>query len=219
MNNNDFLNFKNIFILSISASPLLIAFYSLIYISSSTMAEYSNLVISIATVIATFIHFSSTKQQQIERRLEAEKQRKDRLWSINKDMLLGLSDSLSKVIDANSYEICEHELKYIGQGAYLYTLGDKPSVEVYQQFHERVNFALRVYKLLMKPTLAKKLESLVNTHHRLQRETTEMEISTIEAMEEMDELYKEALYELQEFILDISGVADMHITQHSDEAA
>ena len=44
-----------------------------------------------------------------------------------------------------------------------------------------------------------------------------MEISTIEAMEEIDELYKDALYELQEFILDISGVVDMRITPLSDE--
>ncbi|HDC4322875.1 hypothetical protein QK281_07965 [Aeromonas hydrophila] len=212
MNNHDYLSFKSILILSIAVSPLMITFYSLIYISSSKMAEYSNLVISIATVIATFIHFSSSKQQQIDRRLEAEKQRKDRLWDINKEMLLGLSDAFSKVIDANFYELCEHELKSIGHEEYLYTLGEKPSVEVYQQLDEKISFALRVYKPLMKSTLVKKIEQIVATDRRLQRETYEGEIGTIEAMEEINELYKDVLSDIQEFILDISGVAEMRLT-------
>ncbi|TNY94272.1 hypothetical protein CGK58_24740, partial [Vibrio parahaemolyticus] len=52
-----------------------------------------NVVIAIATVIATAIHFDSQR-----------KQRKDRIWDMNKNVLLDLAHALSEVIEATEDE-------------------------------------------------------------------------------------------------------------------
>lgn len=217
MKNNDYLSLKNVFILSVAASPLLITIYFLIYISSAKMAEYSNLVISIATVFATLIHYSSTKQQQIERRFEAEKQRKDRLWDINKDILLDLLDAVTKVIDACNYELEKRNLSSSGNGTFIDELGEPPADDVYRKFKDKLDFTLRVYKPLMNTMLVEECETLINTDFALKRAVEEMEMEVDEAIEEITRSYEKVLYELQEFILDISGVAEMTLKSNSNK--
>lgn len=87
------------------------------------MSVVTNLVIAAATVMATTIHFSSIRQQ-----------RKDRLWDINKPILLGLSKSLSAVIKASEFYLQEeYACQYIDDAP---SQKNKPGPNVYKQFDQ-----------------------------------------------------------------------------------
>lgn len=121
-----------------------VGFVSLVFFLVSDtnfdMSVVTNFIIAAATVMATIIHFSSIRQQ-----------RKDRLWDINKPILLGLSKSLSAVIKASEYYLQEeYARQYIEDTP---NPNDQPDHNVYREFDKKREYALEVYKALMNKEL------------------------------------------------------------------
>lgn len=148
----------------------------------------TNIIIAIATVVATAIHFDSQKKQRL-----------DRVWDINKGVLLDLTHSLSEAIEATEIEI---------QNCYSYhdeQVETKPYV--WRNLDEKINYMLNVYGPLVSPNLL----SAIN-HHRLvnreiSRQVNQNDLDISEAYETMLKEHK-ALYEqLLSFIAKISGVS------------
>lgn len=211
---------KDTFVLGIAITPLIIIIYAWTSESSSKMSDYSNVIIAIATIVATYIHITSEKRRILERlsdidkqredqRQENEKRRKERLWDINKKMLLDLSDALSKVIHANNYEIDKHTLSSSGNGEDVDQLGEEPDGAIYPHFDKTLDYAVRVYKPLMNKSLIEKCDNLVRTNNNFKIATKEMEMEVIDAIEQINALYEDVLHDLQEYIIDISGIGEM----------
>ncbi len=95
-----------------------------------------NIVIASSTAIAAAIHFDAVR-----------KQRKDRIWEINKNHLLGLLESLSEVIELTS-ELADFELE-VQQG--IANSADRPndSTDKYRKLSKHLNDALNVYEPLL----------------------------------------------------------------------
>lgn len=212
MRENNYINRKDVFVFSVAASPLLITFFILMKSLNINIGEMSNAIIAIATIVATSIHLSSARQQKLDRIYDAEKRRKDRLWDINKNILLELSDALHIVISAFEYTLQEHELSSSGKGSYIHYLGPKPSPEIYKDLEEKLKHTTRVYKGIMNEVLIENCNELINANHLLNIETSDGDISVIDAIDSMLIKYKDFSVELQKFITDVSGVADMKIS-------
>lgn len=94
-----------------------------------------NIVIAVATIFAVAIHFDSVR-----------KQRRDRVWEINKDNLLNLSKALSDSININS-KLSEQEFNKM-QGIPDETCTDG-AYEINNAFQQSLSVSLNVYKPLL----------------------------------------------------------------------
>ena len=95
-----------------------------------SLTVITNIIIATATVVATTIHFDSQR-----------KQRADRLWDINKNVLLELAHCLQDAIEATEAEIhnCySHPEEHIAIKA-----------SAWKNLDEKINYALNVYRPLM----------------------------------------------------------------------
>lgn len=149
---------------------------------------FTNLVIAVATIVATLIHYDSQR-----------KQRTDRIWDINKGILLDLTHALSKAIEATEIEI---------QNAYSY-----PSEEISSKKHdwneldEKINYVLNVYS----PLIDADLKSALNRHKKTANQISwcvdHEDLDSSSAYEEMLREHTELYEKLLSFIAKISGVS------------
>ncbi|MFA0080384.1 hypothetical protein AB4427_20055 [Vibrio artabrorum] len=113
---------------------------------SIDIAVITNIVIAFATVVATAIHFNSVRLQ-----------RRDRIWEINKDNLLALSETLSQVIKQSEARI-EYEF-YLSLGVDADTLPPvKPDVGEYERFTKALESSINVYKPMLSSAFVEKLD-------------------------------------------------------------
>lgn len=113
---------------------------------SIDIAVITNIVIAFATVVATAIHFNSVRLQ-----------RRDRIWEINKDNLLALSETLSQVIKQSEARI-EYEF-YLSLGVDADTLPPvKPDVGEYERFTKTLESSINVYKPMLSSAFVEKLD-------------------------------------------------------------
>ncbi|WP_205343116.1 hypothetical protein [Denitrificimonas caeni] len=152
------------------------------------MSVITNIIIAAATVIATAIHFDSQRKQRI-----------DRIWDINKSILLDLTYSLSEAMEATEIEI---------QNRYSY---DDEQVatkhHVWSELNEKINYMLNVYGSLV----SSELLSSINHHKQVSRKISSQVnyeyLDTTTAYEEMLIEHKALYGKLLSFIAKISGVS------------
>ncbi|WP_038247092.1 hypothetical protein [Ghiorsea bivora] len=146
-----------------------------------------NFIIAFATCTATAIHFDSIK-----------KQRRDRIWDINKSILLDLTHALSEVIKETELAI-DDELDY-----------KSPPREnrghVFRSLEEKIDYALNVYKPLMNTELANNLKDHKAFSDKITEEVNYAHLDHIDAYEAMLKEYKSLYGKLINFIASISGV-------------
>ena len=177
-----------------------ISFVSLVFILISNididMALITNIVIASATVVATAIHLDSTK-----------KQRRDRVWEINKDMLLNLAHSLSLVINASEYY---SEIEYNRQREInAPPRGRKPKEDVYENFHNNQEQVLNVYRTLMNKELILNIEASKKKNDDIFEALDHDAIDVEDAYDASIVSYKELQNNLNTFITEISGVKNI----------
>ncbi|MBD1390660.1 hypothetical protein IC617_14575 [Neiella sp. HB171785] len=156
----------------------------------------TNIIIALATVIATVIHFSSIKQQ-----------RKDRLWDINKPILLDLSHTLSSVIKASEFYLQEEYARnHIDDAP---KASDAPDANVFKAFKEKQEYALNVYKTLMSQELISALENAKRINENIDHGVNEYGVDHITAYEESISTNQALKEKLDFFIAKMSGVNDI----------
>lgn len=156
----------------------------------------TNIVIAFATVVAAIIHFDSVS-----------KQRKDRIWEINKDVLLELAHHLSLVIKATEYYL---EVEYESMSPYPEAPSlKKPEPDVYKKFIDKREYALDVYRSLMDKELIDSLERAKETNDRISDAVNDDMLQVHEAYEESIECYKDLQSKLRTFMAKISGIQHM----------
>ncbi len=170
--------------------------FSLIAVFSVTfdVTVWTNIVIAIATCIATAIHVDN----QI-------KLRKTRVWDINKDVLLNLSSSLAKVVEdlkkATDYHFAEMQ-NIAHQTGVTY---DYPP-ELYENFSNQTFEVLNVYKPLMGRDLISNLEELKTINDRVSEGVNEGELNVFEAYDKILYEHQKLQEKLNTFIKQVSGV-------------
>lgn len=156
----------------------------------------TNIVIAGATVVATIIHYSSIRQQ-----------RKDRIWEINKPIILDLSQSLSSVIRASEfyYQLeCARTLGDIEPNP-----SDEPDPNVYKEFSDKREYALTVFKGLMNDELLDALKDAKYQNEKVDRLVEEYNIHIASAYQESIGVNRELQEKLNFFIVKLSGVKEM----------
>ena len=148
-----------------------------------------NVVIATATIIATAIHFDSVR-----------KQRKDRLWEINKDSLLRLSKALADAIEMSAIN-SERELGIPVEES------TKDSPEIGQKFEDILSDALNVYKPLLSDHLIFAIEEYQKAEEQTSRDWHVDALTTFEAYDEQWANRKKLQEVVLEFIKDVSGVS------------
>ena len=146
-----------------------------------------NIVIALATCTATAIHFDSIR-----------KQRKDRVWDINKSILLDLTHALTEVIKETEIaieDIHDHTSPPRENKGY-----------VYKSLDEKIDYALNVYKPLMNAALTNDLENHKSTHNKITYEVNNEELDHLDAYERSLVEYRDLHKKLIKFIAKTSGI-------------
>lgn len=170
-------------------------FFSMILFSTLTifdmeidMSVVTNIIIAAATVVATAIHFDSQRKQRI-----------DRIWDINKGVILDLMHSLSEVIEATEIEIqnchSHHDEK----------IETKPYVWLH--LDEEIKYMLNVYGLLVSPELLSSINHHKQVNSEISRQVHQEDLDTSTAYETMLQEHKKLYEKLLSFIAKISGVS------------
>lgn len=147
----------------------------------------TNIFIAIATIVATFIHYDSQKKQRL-----------DRVWDMNKGVLLDLTHSLSEAIKATEIEI---------QNCYSYhdeQVEIKPYV--WKNLDEKIDYMLNVYRPLVSPNLLAAINNHKQVSREISRQVFQEDEDTCTAYEKMLVEHKTLYVQLQSFIAKISGV-------------
>lgn len=157
---------------------------------------WTNIVIAIATCIATALHVDN----QI-------KLRKTRVWDINKDVLLNLSSTLAKVIKdlEKAYNYHFDKMQNIAHetgATYSYP------EDLYENFTAQTFEVLNVYKPLMSRDLISNLEELETVSKRLDEGVNKGELSVLEAYDRMLYEHEKLQNKLNSFIKQVAGVQD-----------
>jgi hypothetical protein len=148
-----------------------------------------NYVIACATCIATAIHFDSVR-----------KQRKDRVWDINKQVLLDLTYSLSEVIKETEKEI-ELEYQYMNDGITINDSKGNPFVNL----TDKIDYILNVYKPLMNKELVNSIRHHNDIDTRVTHEVNNEGLDNLDAYLEMQKEHKKLHTFLIKFISEVSG--------------
>lgn len=174
-----------------------ISFVSLVLMLVSNinidMALITNIVIALATVVATAIHFDSIRTQ-----------RKDRIWEINKDILLNLAHSLSLVIQASEYylELEHNEFNELPRER-------EPREDVYDNFKNTQEYAINVYRTLMSKELIDSIELAKQRNDQITDAVNHDAIEHAQAYSESLISYRNLQNNLNTFIVSISGVKNI----------
>jgi hypothetical protein len=151
-----------------------------------------NIVIAMATIIATAVHFDFQK-----------KLRKDRIWDTNKTVLLELVHALSEVIEATEDEI--HNLHCHFEGDEQIEV--KPYV--FKNIKDKVSYALTVYRPLMDENLIKAIHQHNEQDREVTRQVNHEDLENSDAYEIMLSEHKKLYSELLKFMGEISGVKNI----------
>ena len=154
----------------------------------------TNIVIAFATAIATAIHIDSQR-----------KQHRERVWELNKDILLGLSSSLAKVIDDLRYALdysfdCMQGIELETGITYEYPL------ELYQKFTERKFEVLNVYKTLMSSEVISAIEKLQKVDADLVKSYNNGELNEFEVNGNLLHAHEHLQKLLNDFVKKVSGI-------------
>jgi hypothetical protein len=151
-----------------------------------------NVSIAIATIIATAIHFDSVR-----------KQRKDRLWEINKDSLLMLSKAISDAVDMSGRLSDRYFNQEQGIPEHVNTNG---SDIVHAKLEEVLSDSLYVYKPLLSPELISSIENYQYTQKNISKAFNNDELSVFEAYDKQWAAQKKLQDVISTFIKQVSGV-------------
>lgn len=151
-----------------------------------------NIVIASATLIATAIHYSSVKKQD-----------RERVWEINKEALLELSQALSDII-LETEKALEYEWACGSMNGPDIEAPSNPNA--YKNFDEKVLYMLNVHKPLLPNNLVNAIGALQVLDSKINRLVNEDDLDHKEAYEEMLKSYSYLRDELNKFIRKIAGV-------------
>lgn len=151
-----------------------------------------NLIIAAATITATAIHFDSTR-----------KQRKDRVWEINKESLIELSKALADSIEVSS-KISEREFNKMNN------IPDdtctKGSAEVNYKFQKTISDSLNVYKPLLNSELISAIEKYQQAEKNIEYAFEHEKFSVFEAYDNQWGAQKELQKVVSRFIKEVAGI-------------
>ena len=152
----------------------------------------SNIVIAMATVTATAIHFDSVQ-----------KQRRDRVWEINKDSLINLSHAVADAIEMSSKfsDLEFNEMQNIPDNTCI-----EGSKEVSDKFQKTISNSLNVYKPLLNSNLIEAIEKYQESEQRIAKSFDYDEINVFEAYDHQFAAQKELQYTVNKFIKSVSGI-------------
>ncbi|EGQ8066550.1 MULTISPECIES: hypothetical protein [Vibrionaceae] len=148
-----------------------------------------NIVIAMATIVATVIHFDSQK-----------KLRKDRIWDTNKTVLLELAHALSDVIKATEDEIHNIHCQLDGDEQ----IEVKPYV--FKNINDKIDYALSVYRPLMDSNLIDAIQQHNEQDKEITRQVNFEDLEHLDAYETMLSEHKKLYNELLKFMGEISGI-------------
>lgn len=151
----------------------------------------TNIIIAMATVVATLVHFDFQN-----------KARKDRIWDINKNILLDLAHALSEAIETTENEL--HNIRNIYDGQVV----DKAETKTYafSNIKDKINYALNVYTPLMDKDLLSSIGEHSKTNDRIIYEVNNDGLDQEEAYLIMLKTHRELYGKVIVLIGKISGV-------------
>lgn len=149
-----------------------------------------NYIIAWAACLAAVIHYESIKNQ-----------RKDRLWEINKPVLLELTRVLSEVIEETQQCINDEQARQSGPSPER-----EGNSSVWRQLDKKIDYALNVYRPLMSKELSNEIEALKATNKEIVRQVNYEDLENIDAYEQSLTAYNHLYSNLIKFINKISGV-------------
>ncbi|VFQ47385.1 hypothetical protein [Desulfoluna butyratoxydans] len=147
-----------------------------------------NIVIAIATCVATAIHYDSIR-----------KQRRDRVWDMNKSIIIDLVHALSKVIE-------EIEITLDNDASQKTDIVRDLNPELYRVLDEKIDNALIVYKPLIGESLTNKLSKYKKDSCNITAQVFEEQFDIIEAYEKLLVSSKELYVSMLGLIEKLSGV-------------
>ena len=162
--------------------------------SKIDLAIMTNVIIAFATVIATTIHFDFRKTQK-----------KERVWEINKNVLLELALSLADVIEdlekaTDHYFDVDQGIQYETGSSYSHP------AELYQDFSRKTFQLMNAYKPLMTRELLKSFDDFQTSQDNVYNALDSEGLSTFEAYDHSLGHHKTLKKELDQFIKDVSGI-------------
>ena len=149
-----------------------------------------NIIIAWAACFAAVIHYESIKNQ-----------RKDRLWEINKPVLLELTHVLSEVIEETQQCINDEQERQSGHNP-----DREGSSSVWRQLDKKIDYALNVYRPLMSKELSAEIETLKAKNKEINHQVNHEFLENIDAYEISLAAYNQLYSKLIEFIDKTSGV-------------
>ena len=150
------------------------------------MAVWTNIIIAICTAVAAFIHYDSVK-----------KQRKDRIWEINKNVLLDLLYFVSQAIE---------ETEFYLDPQYAHEVNHQPNTKVWGKLKSQTYLALNVYGPLMSKELVGHIETSKKLDEQIHDEVFFADLDNQEAYERSLENRRALQLQLKKFISEMSGV-------------
>lgn len=149
------------------------------------VAIVTNIVIAAATCVATYIHIDSVGRQ---RRL--------RVWDVNKAVLLDLLDTLSKTIS---------QIEGVINSIYS---EDKrvEDVKLYLKLEAQINHAVNVYSVLMGASLTAKLELYRAELKRIESDFEEDCLDVVDAYTDQLALSRVLYNQLKMFVAKVADV-------------
>ena len=169
------------------------------------LAVITNIIIGVATAIATAIHWDYRKSQH-----------KERVWDSNKGALIKLSTSLAKVMECIKIQIESLE-RYCELQEYEGCLVDVQEPDINkihlpESAHTDLNEALFVVKEVYEPILGNDLKSaiddLLRHRHNIAAAANEGEIDEYQELDYSFEAHLKLQIKLKRFITEISGIRD-----------
>lgn len=149
-----------------------------------------NIIIAWAACFAAVMHYESIKTQ-----------RKDRLWEINKSVLLELTHVLSEAIEEAQQSIKDEYEIQSGKIS-----NREKNNNVWRQLDKKIDYALNVYRPLMSKSLSEEIENLKSLNKKIEHEVHYEFLENIDAYEQSLVAYNQLYSKLIEFISKISGV-------------
>lgn len=151
-----------------------------------------NIVIAAATITATAIHFDTVQ-----------KQKRDRVWEINKDSLINLSKAVTDAIKISS-NLSDREFNRMNN------IPDdsctEGSDEIHAKFQETISDSLNVYKPLLNKELLTAIEKYQKTEQRIEKAYEYDEISLFDAFDHQWDAQKKLHQVIHHFIKEVAGI-------------
>ncbi|PKH04560.1 hypothetical protein CXF72_00245 [Psychromonas sp. MB-3u-54] len=151
-----------------------------------------NIVIASATLIAAAIHYVSVKKQD-----------RERVWEINKEALLGLSQALSDRISETENAL---EYEWACNSMNGPDIDPPNNPDGYKNFDDKVLYMLNVHKPLLPKNLVDSISSLQTLDKKITHSVHDEGLDNKDAYEEMLKSYSYLRIELNQFIRKIAGV-------------